>query len=62
MLLSKEARAKVADVGLASLESALAFQGGSGFVGTLAWAAPEVLLEGAATAKSDMFSVGVLLW
>lgn len=42
VLMSREGRAKVADVGFAALESAISFNEGGGFVGTLAWAGAPV--------------------
>ncbi|GAB4821409.1 hypothetical protein N2152v2_008455 [Parachlorella kessleri] len=74
ILLSRGGRAKLADVGLALLVGHEGGQGASGgpgeapsqpqggFAGTLAWAAPEVLTGGEASSKSDVYSLGVVLW
>lgn len=56
-------RAKVADVGAADLHSATYLSAGSGDCGgTLAWAAPELLLGQPCTHKIDIYSLGVVLW
>jgi tetratricopeptide (TPR) repeat protein len=53
------ASAKLIDLGLARSRSAA----GAGLPGgTVAYAAPEVLLRRSPTAASDLFSLGVLLW
>ena len=59
-VLLSSGRAKVADVGLATLFDGEGPQ--PGFVGTMAYAAPEVILGGRVTHKADMYSAGVLLW
>ncbi|PRW50855.1 serine threonine- kinase isoform A [Chlorella sorokiniana] len=63
VLLTRDWRAKVADVGTAALHSATLLSAGSSmFGGTLAWAAPELLLAAPCTNKIDVYSLGVVLW
>jgi hypothetical protein len=65
VLLTENYVAKIGD-----LESAVAMAGGSsslktieaGMVGTLHYAAPEVLLNGKCTSRIDIWSFGVVLW
>ncbi|KAL0039348.1 hypothetical protein WJX79_004186 [Trebouxia sp. C0005] len=56
--------AKLADCGVSRLLDSHAFSstGTSTFRGTLAYAAPELLLGSKCTDKVDMYSFGVLLW
>ena len=56
LLVSSAGAVKLIDFGVASLTG----QGQTG--GKLAYAAPEQLLEDAADAKSDQYSLGVVLW
>ncbi len=60
ILVGTDGRARVADFGLALREGADART--DGFVGTLAYAAPEVLRGGRANARSDQFSLCVVLY
>lgn len=62
-------RPSVGDVGLARLfgpqqqgRNGAAGAAGGGFAGTMAYAAPEAFLGQPLTAKSDVYSMGVLLW
>jgi len=55
--------AKIADVGAAAIHLDGYLTPGAGQVmGTLAWAAPELLLGQRCTPKVDIFSLGVMLW
>jgi len=66
VLLTSDGRAKLCDFGLATLctLTATAASSSSGrALGTFAWAAPEVMIDGAAhNAASDMYSLGIVLW
>ncbi|KAI7835916.1 hypothetical protein COHA_010196 [Chlorella ohadii] len=63
VLMTKEGRAKISDVGTAALHSAtLLSAGSSNFGGTLAWSAPELLLGSHISHRSDVYSMGVVLW
>ena len=63
VLLTRDGRAKVSDVGTAALHSATYLAtDASRFAGTLAWAAPELLIGHRISAKADMYSFGVVLW
>ncbi|KAL4443807.1 hypothetical protein ABPG75_011544 [Micractinium tetrahymenae] len=60
ILLDRHGHAKISDLGLARIaahESAV-----TATVGTLDWAAPEVLLGQRCTEKADIYSFGVCLW
>ncbi|KAI7839307.1 hypothetical protein COHA_007005 [Chlorella ohadii] len=61
VLLDRRGTAKIADLGLAKImhheRSSV-----SGNLGTLNWAAPELLLGQPCTFSADIFSAGVLLW
>eukprot|EP00887_Chlorella_sp_A99_P002361 scaffold10.g2361.t1 len=61
ILLARDGTAKIADVGMARIIAG-GFSGVSGQIGTLAWAAPELLLGARCTEKADIYSFGVLLW
>lgn len=61
ILLDSFGAAKVADVGLSRVMNT-ALTTGRDFVGTFAWAAPELILAGRCTEKADIFSFGVVLW
>jgi serine/threonine protein kinase len=60
ILLTAEGRAKISDVGLATILDDVSSS--ECFVGTFAWAAPEMLLGSFSTEKADIYSVGVVLW
>eukprot|EP00887_Chlorella_sp_A99_P003887 scaffold11.g3887.t1 len=59
ILLSRDGTAKIADVGMAKI---LARDYVTGVVGTLAWAAPELLWGQRCTEKADIYSYGIVLW
>ena len=66
-LLDERLRIKVADFGLSKLQHSLgashASQHAANLAGTLQWMAPELLGEyGQHTDKSDVFSLGVVMW
>jgi serine/threonine protein kinase len=63
VLMTKDGRAKISDVGTAALHSATFLSAGSSnFGGTLAWSAPELLLGSHISHRSDVYSMGVVLW
>jgi len=63
LLTADWATAKIADVGAAAIHSKGYLTASAGQVlGTLAWAAPELLLGQKITPKADIFSCGVVLW
>jgi tetratricopeptide (TPR) repeat protein len=64
VLLTSDGRAKLCDFGLAKMVSASCASSSSGLaLGTLAWAAPEVLLDGAEhSPASDVYSLGIVMW
>ena len=63
VLLNKEKTvAKIGDVGAAVIHADGYLTPGSGMVGTLAWAAPELLLGQRISDKVDIYSFGVVLW
>ena len=59
ILLTRDGTAKIADVGMAKF---LAKNYVTGVVGTLAWAAPEMLWGERCTEKADIYSYGIILW
>jgi hypothetical protein len=61
ILITDEGRAKIADFGVARLNQALVTHTGQIF-GSPAYMAPEQLSGGAADARSDLFSLGVMLY
>ncbi|GAA4433121.1 Stk1 family PASTA domain-containing Ser/Thr kinase [Georgenia halophila] len=62
VLLTTEGRAKVADFGLArAVTEATAATTGT-VLGTVAYLAPEIVTEGSADPRSDVYAVGVLLY
>ena len=63
VLLSKDFSAKIGDVGIAAVHSKgyLTVSAGQ-VVGTLAWSAPELLMNSRCTEKVDIYSFGVCLW
>ncbi|PRW39362.1 serine threonine- kinase [Chlorella sorokiniana] len=61
VLLARDGTAKISDVGMAKI-MAQEFSGITGNVGTLAWAAPEMLLGARCTEKADIYAYGVVLW
>jgi len=64
ILLSGDwACAKIADVGTAAIHSHGYLTLGAGdAIGTLAWAAPELLLNHKVTPAADVYSFGIVLW
>jgi len=63
LLTADWATAKIADVGAAAAHSKGYLTTSAGHVlGTLAWAAPELLLGDKVTPKADVYSCGVVLW
>jgi serine/threonine protein kinase len=63
VLLTASLVAKVADVGIAAVHSQGYLTAGAGhMVGTLAWSAPELLLNYRCSDKVDIYSLGVVLW
>ena len=61
ILITEDGRAKIADFGVARLNHALATHSGQIF-GSPAYMAPEQLNGGVADARSDLFSLGVMLY
>lgn len=61
ILITDEGHAKIADFGVARLNHALNTHAGQIF-GSPAYMAPEQLTQGHADARSDLFSVGVILY
>ncbi|KAK2080725.1 hypothetical protein QBZ16_000579 [Prototheca wickerhamii] len=59
ILLSRDGTAKISDVGMAKI---LQRDYITGAVGTLAWAAPEMLWGERCTEKADIYSYGIVLW
>ncbi|GAB4814550.1 hypothetical protein N2152v2_001596 [Parachlorella kessleri] len=59
ILLGRDGTAKIADVGMAKV---LQRDYVTGVVGTLAWAAPEMLWGERCTERADMYSYGIVLW
>jgi tetratricopeptide (TPR) repeat protein len=53
---------KVLDFGLSIVEQTTASQSSQGIAGTLAYMAPELLLEGEATESSDLYALGVIAY
>ena len=67
LLVSKCGAVKVADFGLAQLRQHFRFDRDNGLVGTVQWAAPELLLGGPPGPEvhresADVYSFGVVLW
>src|SRR5258708_29862608 len=61
ILITEDGRAKIADFGVARLNHALVTHKGQIF-GSPAYMAPEQLSGGVADARSDLFSLGVMLY
>jgi serine/threonine protein kinase len=61
ILITEDGRAKIADFGVARLNHALVTHSGQIF-GSPAYMAPEQLSGGVADARSDLFSLGVMLY
>jgi mitogen-activated protein kinase kinase kinase 13 len=65
VLLTSDGRAKLCDFGLAKLHSltAASLSTASSAVGTFAWSAPEVILDGHQySTASDVYSMGIVFW
>jgi TolB-like protein len=63
VVLDRDGRAKVLDFGVARiLADAEATRSGARILGTLPFAAPEILRGGDADPRSDLFSLGILLY
>ena len=63
VFLTKDFLAKIGDVGIAAVHSQGYLTASAGqFIGTLAWSAPELLMNGRCTEKADIYSFGVVLW
>ena len=63
VLLSKDFSAKIGDVGIAAVHSQGYLTASAGqVIGTLAWSAPELLMNGRCTEKVDIYSFGICLW
>jgi serine/threonine protein kinase len=63
ILLDREGRLRLSDLGLAREEASPAFTAADGVVGTPHYIAPETLdAPGTASARSDLYSAGVLLY
>jgi serine/threonine protein kinase len=64
VLITDDGRVKVADFGLARAlpSSTGAAATGGALIGTVSYLAPEQVLEGAADARSDVYSAGVMLF
>ena len=63
VLLTDTLTAKVADVGIAAIQSQGYLTASAGnVIGTLAWSAPELLLGKRCTQKVDIYSLGIVLW
>ena len=62
IMINSKNQVKVMDFGLAKLKGAAKLTRTSSTVGTLAYMAPEQIQGGAVDARSDLFSLGVLLY
>jgi serine/threonine-protein kinase len=64
VLLAEDGRVKVADFGLARAVSAETQHTGTGgvLIGTVSYLAPELVIDGRADARSDVYAVGVLMY
>ncbi|MCU1594888.1 MAG: hypothetical protein JWO12_2280 [Frankiales bacterium] len=63
VLLADDGRVKVADFGLArAVETSTMTQTTGLLIGTVAYLAPEQVESGTATARTDVYAAGVLLW
>eukprot|EP00884_Botryococcus_braunii_P009799 jgi/Botrbrau1/18820/Bobra.0841s0001.1 len=62
VLLSSDGHAKIADVGMAHLLTESRTHGSNLEMGTFAYVAPEVILEGKAGHSADVYCFGVILW
>ena len=55
--------AKIADIGTAAIHNDGYLTAGAGqVIGTLAWAAPELLMNDKVSPAADIYSFGILLW
>ncbi|HUQ72706.1 MAG TPA: protein kinase, partial [Planctomycetaceae bacterium] len=61
VMIDQFGRVRINDFGLAQTTT-VGFQPARGFVGTVAYAAPEQVLEGPTTVQSDLFSLGLILY
>jgi serine/threonine-protein kinase len=62
VMITKDGTAKLMDFGLATLKGSLKLTRTSSTVGTLAYMAPEQIQGGEVDARSDIFSLGVVLY
>ncbi|KAL6772225.1 hypothetical protein ACKKBG_A29430 [Auxenochlorella protothecoides x Auxenochlorella symbiontica] len=62
VLLMRDGTAKIADVGFARVMSKSYMLSSTGGLGTFAWSAPEMLFGDRCSAKSDIYSFGIVLW
>jgi serine/threonine-protein kinase len=62
IMLTSRGQPKVMDFGLAKLKGSMKLTRSSSTLGTLAYMAPEQIQEGVADARSDIFSLGALLY
>ncbi|CAD7695236.1 unnamed protein product [Ostreobium quekettii] len=62
ILLTREGRAKVADFGLSRTKATTYLKTRDQLAGTIAYIAPECINGGHVTHKSDLYSLGIILW
>lgn len=62
VLISERGRVKVADFGLAREVTAASVAEGGVVIGTVSYIAPELVSRGHASARSDVYSLGILLY